>query len=122
MKEIETDHYRALLIARRSEIAGKPLQREELFIVQSNEQIETVQLAGQREFAALSLERETKVLTQIDVALERIQGGEYGICLDCEEPISPRRLAAVPWASYCLSCQDARDREAEYTFEPKLAA
>ena len=115
--------YRTLLMAKREEIVGKSLRREDLWIVQSNEQIETVQLAGQREFAARTMEREAKSLMQIGAALKRIGDGEFGICLECEEPISPKRLAAVPWAAYCLHCQEIYDaQEAIDTVGPKLAA
>ena len=123
MKEADVSEFRKLLMAKREDIVGQSLRREDLWIVQSNEQIETVQLAGQREFAARTLERQTKNLTQIDAALKRIGRGEFGICLDCEEEISPKRLAAVPWAGYCLHCQELHDaQEATDTVEPKLAA
>lgn len=46
-------------------------------------------------------------LRQIQEALDRLQLGEYGICLSCEEPIPPKRLEALPWAKYCVSCQEA---------------
>ena len=65
MKETDGNKYRTLLMAKREEIAGKSPRREDLWIVPSNEQIETVQLAGQREFAARTLEREAKSLKQI---------------------------------------------------------
>jgi DnaK suppressor protein len=98
-------------------------RREDLWIVQSNEQIETVQLAGQREFAARTLEREAKSLMQIGAALKRIDDGEFGKCLNCEEPISPKRLTAMPWATYCLRCQEMRDaEEATGTVHLNLAA
>ena len=123
MKEAEVNEFRTLLMAKREEIVGQSRRREDIWIVPSNEQIETVQLAGQREFAARTLERQTKNLTQIDAALKRIGRGEFGICLDCEEEISPKRLAAVPWAGYCLHCQELHDaQEATDTVEPKLAA
>lgn len=122
MKEADVNQYRMLLMAKREEIACKLPRREELWIVQSNEQIETIQLASQREFAARTLERETRSLVQIGAALQRIDDGEFGICLDCEEPISAKRLAAVPWAGYCLRCQERRDAgEAKNTFEPLAA-
>jgi RNA polymerase-binding transcription factor len=111
MKEADVNQYRMLLMAKREEVACKLPRREELWIVQSNEQIETVQLAGQREFAARTLEREARSLAQIAAALQRIDDGEFGICLDCEGPISEKRLAAVPWAGYCLRCQKMRDAE-----------
>lgn len=123
MKETDVEKYRTLLMAKREEIVGKSNRREDLWIVQSNEQIETVQLAGQREFAARTLEREARSLMQIVAALKRIDSGEFGICLECEEPISPKRLAAVPWATYCLHCQEVRDAQvATDTIHANLAA
>jgi DnaK suppressor protein len=123
MKQADVDKYRALLIAKRDDVAGKSTRREDLWIVQSNEQIETVQLAGQREFTARTMEREAKVLAQIGTALKRIEDGEFGICAECEEPISPKRLAALPWAAYCLHCQEMHDaEELAGAGEPKLAA
>jgi len=123
MKEADVKQFRTLLMTMREAIVGQSRGREDIWIVQSNEQIETVQLAGQREFAARTLERETKNLTQIDAALKRIDNGEFGICLDCEEAIAPKRLAALPWAGYCLRCQELHDaREATDTVEPQMAA
>lgn len=40
-------------------------------------------------------------------ALEQIQKGDYGICLDCQEPISPKRLSSYPNAARCVLCQEA---------------
>jgi DnaK suppressor protein len=123
MREADVDKYRALLMAKREEIVGTSPRREDLWIVQSNEQIETVQLAGQREFAARALEREAKSLMQIAAALKRIDDGEFGICLDCEDPISAKRLVAVPWTACCLHCQEMHDaQEATETAHTKLAA
>jgi len=123
MKEADVNEFRTLLMAKREEIVGQSCRREDIWIVQSNEQIEMVQMAGQREFAARALERETRSLVQIDAALKRIVDGEFGICLDCEEVIAPKRLAAVPWAAYCLHCQESHDaQEATNTVAPRLAA
>jgi DnaK suppressor protein len=44
-------------------------------------------------------------LRLIEEALDRMEAGDYGICLSCEEPIPDKRLQAVPWAKYCLNCQ-----------------
>jgi len=123
MKEADVNAFRTLLMAKRREIMGQSLRREDIWIVQSNELIETVQLAGQRELAARTLERDAKKLMQIDAALKRIDDGEFGICSDCEEAISPKRLAAMPWARYCLHCQELHDaQEATDTVGRKLAA
>jgi DnaK suppressor protein len=45
-------------------------------------------------------------LRQIQEALDRLQLGEYGTCLSCAETIPPKRLKALPWAKYCVKCQE----------------
>src|SRR5260370_15099323 len=45
-------------------------------------------------------------LRLVDEALDRLDAGDYGICLACDEPIAPKRLLALPWAQYCVTCQD----------------
>ena len=51
-------------------------------------------------------ENESKQLTLIDEAILRLEDEEYGPCQNCENPINPKRLAAIPWARYCLNCQE----------------
>jgi DnaK suppressor protein len=50
---------------------------------------------------------DVKLLREIGDALHRIEHNSYGICMECEEPISAKRLDAVPWARYCVSCQES---------------
>lgn len=40
-------------------------------------------------------------------ALEKIEDGTYGICVDCGQPISEKRLQSFPNAARCLGCQEA---------------
>jgi DnaK suppressor protein len=49
---------------------------------------------------------DAKLLREIGDALHRIDLGSYGVCMECEEAISPKRLEAVPWAKFCVSCQE----------------
>jgi DnaK suppressor protein len=51
-------------------------------------------------------------LRLIQEALDRIAAGDFGTCLRCEQPIPPRRLQAVPWARYCVRCQEIDDESA----------
>lgn len=51
-------------------------------------------------------ENESRQLTLIDEALMRIEDDEYGTCQNCEKDIAPKRLAAIPWARYCIDCQE----------------
>ena len=50
------------------------------------------------------------LLALIDEALKRIEAGEFGECVNCGEPVQEKRLEAVPWARYCLKCQDLQER------------
>jgi DnaK suppressor protein len=47
-----------------------------------------------------------QVLQLVEAALARIEDKSYGVCVHCENPIQPKRLEAVPWASHCIQCQD----------------
>ena len=55
-------------------------------------------------------ENESKQLALIDEALLRIEDDEYGVCQNCEKEINPKRLAAIPWARYCLDCQELLEK------------
>jgi DnaK suppressor protein len=50
-------------------------------------------------------ENESRQLTLIDEALRRVDDKDYGACQNCAKDINPKRLAAIPWARYCLDCQ-----------------
>jgi len=49
-------------------------------------------------------------LRNVRAALGRIEEGSFGVCLHCEEDISPKRLAAVPSTAFCIVCQELADR------------
>jgi len=69
-----------------------------------------VQHAAERELAIRNLDRESNLLRNVRAALRRIDEGSFGVCLHCEEDISPKRLAAVPWTPFCIGCQEIADR------------
>ena len=50
------------------------------------------------------------LLKMINAALGRIEDGTYGECLNCGQEIGPKRLEAIPWARYCIACQELIDR------------
>ena len=59
-----------------------------------------------------NLERNYNRLREVETALRRITAGTFGICVECEENINPKRLAAIPWASSCIACQEAPEKAA----------
>ena len=56
--------------------------------------------------STIAAEQETRELREIEVALERMQKDEYGICMICGEPIALERLQANPAAVCCIACQE----------------
>jgi DnaK suppressor protein len=53
--------------------------------------------------------RESRLIKKIKSSLKAIEEGTYGICEDCEEPISIARLKARPVTSYCIACKNRRE-------------
>jgi DnaK suppressor protein len=49
-------------------------------------------------------------LQQVRAALQRIEDGTFGYCIDCGKPIEPARLDAVPWTPYCREDQEKHDK------------
>lgn len=55
--------------------------------------------------------RERFLIEKIDVALRKIEEGSYGMCEECEEEISLKRLRARPEAPLCIQCKEAQEKE-----------
>ena len=117
MTKNELNKYKALLEAKQAELAGGLRNREGIAIEKTADALDEVQLAGERELAIRTLDRESILLRNVRAALSRIADGSYGTCLHCEEEISPKRLNAVPWTAYCITCQEAADRHEFETVE-----
>ena len=65
----------------------------------------------EREMSMNIVSSEQEVLYQIDDALKRIDDGSFGICLQCNKPITMSRLKAVPYASMCIACQRVKEQK-----------
>jgi len=110
MTKTDLEKFRNTLETKRSELSGSLRNRDEIVIEKAPDALDEVQLAGERELAIRNLDRDSNMLRQIRRALARIADGSYGVCLHCDEEISPKRVAAVPWAAYCIKCQEQVDR------------
>jgi len=110
MTKGELERYRMALEAKRSEIAASLRNRDDITIQKSADAIDEVQLAADRELAIRNLDRGSSLLRNVQAALARIANGSYGNCVHCDEEINLKRLNAVPWAPFCIRCQEAADR------------
>jgi DnaK suppressor protein len=67
-------------------------------------------LETERSLELRTRDRERKLISKIDAALERIQDGTYGYCEETDEPISLKRLEARPIATLSLEAQERHER------------
>jgi DnaK suppressor protein len=111
MTKTEAKEVKKTLLAERENVVTK-LKGSDLSIDDS-ETPDPVDLAVSNYSKNVQLalsENESRQLELIDQALERLDDDEYGICQNCEKEINPKRLAAIPWARYCLDCQELREQ------------
>jgi DnaK suppressor protein len=75
------------------------------------------------EFITLRLNNiDYQKLRMVEEALDRLSRGDYGVCDRCEEPIPEKRLRAIPWAKYCVSCQEQISRQEMDEYRPSACA
>jgi DnaK suppressor protein len=89
--------------------------RNEIMIERSADEFDAALLAAERESAAQNMAQDYGLLRQLKAALHRFNDGTFGICLRCEEEIASKRLQAIPWAAYCVSCQEKVEEAAAFT-------
>ncbi len=107
MSELNLKEFKEQLLAEREVLINK-LKSKDLS-VDDAETPDPVDLAVRNYSKNVMLavsENDSRQLVLIDEALVRIENEEFGLCLNCEKDINPKRLAAIGWARYCLSCQE----------------
>lgn len=116
MEQAELDKLRAQLLAQRERLWAQ-LDYEQQVMRTSlrdssgeHSMVDSGSDHAEREKTAQLTAAEQRLLESIEEALARIDRGQYGLCEDCGQPISPKRLLAVPDARRCLECQEKEDR------------
>ena len=114
MDKRKTKSYQDKLVARREGLVGQ-VQEAEAYSRQRDSEAtqdpaDMAANAYTKELLVSMSANDRRLLQSIDEALDRIEGGEYGNCVHCGQPIQEKRLEAVPWARHCLKCQDLNER------------
>ncbi|HYM09309.1 MAG TPA: TraR/DksA family transcriptional regulator [Bryobacterales bacterium] len=103
-------HYKQILEHKAVELRKNMLTPAAANIVARREEpVDVADLSTQSHEEWIFLNRnslDVSLLREIQEALTRIGDQTYGICQECGTAISTKRLEAVPWANYCLQCQD----------------
>ena len=110
MTKSELNKYKNVLEDKQAELVQMLRNRDGIVIEKSADALDEVQYATERDLAIRSLDRDSNLLRNVRAALIRIADGSFGVCLHCEEDISPKRLAALPSTAFCIVCQELADR------------
>ena len=107
----EMNAFQEILERKEADLAHVLRRRDGIVIEKSADQMDEIQYATERDLAIRNVDRESNLMRDVKDALRRIQEGSFGTCVECESAISPKRLAAVPWAACCIQCQEAAERD-----------
>lgn len=106
--------YRDRLLERRetlvSQVAEAEMSSRERDLEATQDPADMAANAYTKELLISMSDNDRMLLGLIDEALGRVESGDYGECVNCGEPIQEKRLNAVPWARYCLRCQDMKEQ------------
>lgn len=119
---IDKSAFRQMLIAKRQEIiSALDIKFDTLARMGRVAEDDQAQISHD-EFISLQKNKiDYGQLRLIEEALDRVESGDYGICLDCDDPIPEKRLRAIPWARYCIPCQENEAARMDLEQEEALA-
>lgn len=114
MNTANLENVRQTLERKRKELLSGTSYRDEILIEKTADEFDTIQQLLNRELAIGNLDRTSKLLKDVQAAIARTTSGTFGVCLYCEEPIPEKRLKALPWAAYCVTCQERIENQRSF--------
>ena len=109
MTTSDVNKFRKVLEASVIELARSIRWRESIRIETRADELDRIHEANERDLAVQTLEAVSIQLREAQAALRRIEDGTYGLCMECEQAISAKRLDALSSASLCVHCQQDKD-------------
>jgi len=114
MTKKEMEKYRRLLEEKKATLSAeiaKTRSAEEETTEEATQDIADKAVSSYtREFLYSLTDGERSTLLLIDDAITRIDDAIYGLCINCGSLLAEKRLNAVPWAPYCLDCQELSEK------------
>lgn len=116
MKKLELKAFRDLLLGIRARLRGDVSHMADAALgntrVESNGDLSSMPIhmadlgtdAFEQEFTLSLMEHDEDILEKVELALERIEEGVYGACVECEAKIPKTRLHVLPYTPYCVKC------------------
>ena len=103
--------FRTALESELERLNQAPSKRNEIAAERSGDELDEVQRQEAVVLAVHTLDSIRDRRVHVQAALARMECGDYGLCLECEDAINPKRLAAAPWAKLCIDCQSEIEME-----------
>ena len=121
MEDKQLEEFREMLVEEKRNLLKKAMHTLKNEIELSKEDMaDEADLASVLTDQNLSLRlrgRERSLIDKIDLALKRIEAGEFGECVVCEEEISLKRLKARPVTTMCIACKEDQERRERHFAE-----
>ena len=111
MNKADLEQFKRLLLAEQAKLAQGPATESSADANRLPDSVEQASATYEQAFTTQMRNREQYSLSQIDKALTRIDTGAFGICEECGEPISIKRLLARPVTTLCISCKEEREMD-----------
>jgi DnaK suppressor protein len=106
VRQLLVDHRNQILAMYENDVrAGQEASDEG-----SDDVVDRANNAYSRELLFSLSDGERHTLLRVEEALQRLEQGVYGVCTNCGNEIRPGRLKAVPWARYCIDCQELAEK------------
>jgi len=111
----DMEYFKAKLLARREQIvrnlSGTSKELEGMRSLELNDEGDYAAASANSMIDSAILEQQRRELAEIDLALDKIKNGSYGICEMCEEPIGRARLEVKNFARFCITCREINEKE-----------
>jgi DnaK suppressor protein len=107
------ERFERILMNRRDELQGrlKAAQRQKAgaSLSEAKDEGDRASASMEAEMSVAQTNRAESFVRVINDALRRLEDGNFGECLNCRQQIAPKRLKAIPWSRYCITCQELID-------------
>lgn len=116
LTKVELEEFQNKLLDRRVQIEknlrGTTLELDGMRELELNDEGDYAAASAESVVDSAILEQQRKELNEIELALDKIKQGTYGVCEMCEEPIGKERLEVKNFARYCITCREINEKEA----------
>lgn len=115
LTKIQLEDFKTKLTARKAQIeknlAGTTLELDEMRNLDLNDEGDYAAASAESAVDSAILIQQRKELNEIELALDKIKKGTYGVCEMCEDPIGRKRLEVKNFARFCITCREINEKK-----------